>query len=186
MAYAPITKIEKFTSEKNDAQDTTDSWYQSLAIKPQTFQKFKTAFLGYFSNNNSINYLANAFTTIKQGETKAVTTYLRCFHRNLHQIQAIQTDYFIVPQILNQFIHGLCSSLLQYMYLMHPQTFQNAVTNARDFESAKLEANHAQAINLVMNGSSDLDSKLKQLSESINQKLEEYLADNCVIYQLPQ
>ncbi|KAG9285020.1 hypothetical protein G9A89_009830 [Geosiphon pyriformis] len=45
---------------------------------------------------------------------------------------------------------------------MHPQTLQDAVTNARDFESAELEASYAQAINLVMNESSELDSKLKQ------------------------
>ncbi|KAG9292603.1 hypothetical protein G9A89_006975 [Geosiphon pyriformis] len=121
-----------------------DRALQSLAIKLQPFQEFKTAFLEYFSNNNSINCLVNIFTTIKQGETKAVTTYLGHFHRNLHQIQAIQADYFTVPQILNQFIHGLC------------------ITNVKDFESAELEANHVQAVNLVMNESSELDSKLKQ------------------------
>ncbi|KAG9286938.1 hypothetical protein G9A89_001176 [Geosiphon pyriformis] len=47
---------------------------------------------------------------------------------------------------------------------MHPQTLQNAVTNARDFKSAELEANHAQVVNLVMNKLFDLDSKLKQLT----------------------
>ncbi|KAG9301149.1 hypothetical protein G9A89_012532 [Geosiphon pyriformis] len=49
---------------------------------------------------------------------------------------------------------------------MYPQTLQNAVTNVRNFESVELEANHAQAINLVMNESSDLNSKLKQLTNS--------------------
>ncbi|KAG9298956.1 hypothetical protein G9A89_020269 [Geosiphon pyriformis] len=93
-----------------------------------------------------------------QGKTEAVTTYLRHFHRNLCQIQAIQADYFTVPQILNQFIHGL-----------------HSITNTKNFELAELEANYAQAVNLVMNRSSDLDSKLKQLSDSINQKLEGYL-----------
>ncbi|KAG9301409.1 hypothetical protein G9A89_018081 [Geosiphon pyriformis] len=145
MAYTPITKIKKFTSKKDNVQDTTDSWYQSLAIKPQTFQAFKMAFLGYFSNNNSINCLANTFTTIKQKETEAVTTYLGRFHRNLCQIQTIQADYFTVPQILNQFICGLHSSLLQRIHPMHPQTLQDAVTNMKDFELAELETNHAQA-----------------------------------------
>ncbi|KAG9303573.1 hypothetical protein G9A89_018469 [Geosiphon pyriformis] len=70
-------------------QDTIDSWYQSLAAKSQTFQEFRIAFLKYFSNNNSINCLANTFITIKQREIEAVTTYLGHFHRNLHQIQAI-------------------------------------------------------------------------------------------------
>ncbi|KAG9296693.1 hypothetical protein G9A89_001325 [Geosiphon pyriformis] len=69
---------------------------------------------------------------------------------------------------------------------MHLTNFQAAVTNARDFKTAELKANHAQAINLVMNGLSELNSKLKQFSDSINQKLEGYLADNCTIYQPPQ
>ncbi|KAG9303471.1 hypothetical protein G9A89_013798 [Geosiphon pyriformis] len=89
-----------------------------------------------------------------------------------------QADYFTVPQILNQFIKGLHSSIFQHICLIHPTDFQAAITNARDFEVAKLKANHTQAINLVMNGLSELDSKLKQFSESINQKLEGYLANN--------
>ncbi|KAG9305854.1 hypothetical protein G9A89_006265 [Geosiphon pyriformis] len=215
MAYAPITKLNNFTSEEDNTQiwlndvekaivanrwnnskalqailyflkDTANLWYQSLATKPQTFNKFKTEFLRYFSNNNSINHLTNTFTTIKQGDTKAVTTYLECFHRNLHQIQTIQANYFTAPQILNQFIRGLCSSILQQVRPMHPVNLPTAITHTRDFEAAELEANHAQAVNLVMNGSSDLDSKLKQFSNTINQKLEGYLADNCAIYQPPQ
>ncbi|KAG9301037.1 hypothetical protein G9A89_015773 [Geosiphon pyriformis] len=71
-------------------------------------------------------------------------------------------DYFTVPQILNQLIRGLYSTDLQA-----------AIMNARDFK-----ANHVQAVNLVMNRSSELDSKLKQFSNSINQKLEGYLANN--------
>ncbi|KAG9291546.1 hypothetical protein G9A89_021965 [Geosiphon pyriformis] len=102
------------------------------------------------------------FDVFKQRKTKAVTTYLGCFHKNLHQIQTIQADYFTVPQILNQFIKGLCSSILQYICLLHPADLQAAVINTRDFEAAELEANHAQAVNLVMNGSSELNSKLKQ------------------------
>ncbi|KAG9287874.1 hypothetical protein G9A89_017469 [Geosiphon pyriformis] len=94
--------------------------------------------------NSCINQLANTFTTIKQGENKAVTTYLECFHRNLRQIQAIQADYFTVPQILNQFIRGLHSSILQCMYPIYLTNLQAAITNARDFEATELEANHAQ------------------------------------------
>ncbi|KAG9293372.1 hypothetical protein G9A89_007618 [Geosiphon pyriformis] len=144
MAYALIAKLEKFTSEEDNAQ----VWLNN--------------FLRYFSNNNSINRLVNTFTTIKQGENEAVTTYLGCFHRNLCQIQAINANYFTVAQILNQFIHGLRSSILQYVHPMHPVDLQAAITNARDFKATKLEANHTQAINLVINGSSELESKLKQ------------------------
>ncbi|KAG9294676.1 hypothetical protein G9A89_008155 [Geosiphon pyriformis] len=84
------------------------------------------------------------------------------------------------------FIRGLCSSILQQVRPIHPVDFLIAITHTRDFKAAKLEANHAQAVNLVMNGSSDLDSKLKQFSEFINQKLKGYLADNRPIYQPSQ
>ncbi|KAG9284540.1 hypothetical protein G9A89_014144 [Geosiphon pyriformis] len=152
MAYTPIAKLEKFTGKEDNAQvwlnnNTANLWYQSLINKPQDFNAFKIEFLKYFNNNNSINKLANTFTTIKQGENKS---------------------------ILNQFIYGLCSSILQCVCLLHPINLQAAITNAQDFEAVELEANHAQAINLVMNGLSELDSKLKQFSDSINQKLEGY------------
>ncbi|KAG9294227.1 hypothetical protein G9A89_021586 [Geosiphon pyriformis] len=178
MVYTPIAKLDNFTGKEDNAQ--------SLINKPQDFEAFKEEFLRYFSNNNSINCLVNTFTTIKQGETEAVTTYLRCFHRNLRQIQAIDANYFTVPQILNQFICGLCSSILQHVHLLHPGTLQDAVTYARDFEFTESKANYAQVINLVMNGSSELDSKLEKFSELINKRLEGYLADNHAIYQSSQ
>ncbi|KAG9301874.1 hypothetical protein G9A89_004553 [Geosiphon pyriformis] len=178
MAYAPIAKLDNFTGEEDNAQ--------SLVNKPQDFNAFKVEFLRYFSNNNSINCLVNTFTTMKQRETEAVTTYLECFHRNLRQIQAIDANYFTALQILNQFIHGLCSSILQHVHLLHPDTLQKAVIHTRDFKSAEFEANHDHTMNLVMNRSSELDSKLKQFSDSINQKLERYLADNHAIYQPSQ
>ncbi|KAG9292976.1 hypothetical protein G9A89_016338 [Geosiphon pyriformis] len=49
----------------------------------------------------------------------------------------------------DRFIHGLCSSILQYICPMHPQTFQDAVTNTQNFKSTELKANHAQAVNLL-------------------------------------
>ncbi|KAG9300968.1 hypothetical protein G9A89_005026 [Geosiphon pyriformis] len=105
MAYTPIAKLDNFTGEEDNVQiwlnniekaitangwnnaralqaipyflkNTLDAWYQSLAVKSQNFNDFKMEFVRYFSNNNSINKLANLFTTIKQGDTEAVTTYL--------------------------------------------------------------------------------------------------------------
>ncbi|KAG9295661.1 hypothetical protein G9A89_002979 [Geosiphon pyriformis] len=181
MAYAPIAKLDNFTGEEDDAQIWLNNVEKAIAANG-----WNDARAIYFSNNNNINHLVNVFTTIKQGETEAVTTYLECFHRNLCQIQAIDTNYFTAPQILNQFIHGLHNSILQHVRPLHPGILQDAVTHARDFESAESEANHAQAVNLVMNGLSELDSKLKKFSESINKRLEEYLADNHTIYQSPQ
>ncbi|KAG9300170.1 hypothetical protein G9A89_010580 [Geosiphon pyriformis] len=103
MTYVPIAKLDNFTGEEDDAQiwlndiektiaangwndaramqaisyflkDTANLWYQSLINKPQDFNAFKVEFLRYFSNNNSINRLVNAFTTIKQRETEAIQT----------------------------------------------------------------------------------------------------------------
>ncbi|KAG9289690.1 hypothetical protein G9A89_014425 [Geosiphon pyriformis] len=145
-------------------KDTADSWYQSLINKPQDFNAFKVEFLRYFSNNNSINHLVNTLTTIKQGKTEAVTTYLGHFHRNLHQIQAIDTNYFTASQILNQFIHGLYNSILQHVHSLYPSTLQDTVTRTKDFKSAESKTNYAQAVNLVMKRSSELDSKLKQFT----------------------
>ncbi|KAG9306852.1 hypothetical protein G9A89_005753 [Geosiphon pyriformis] len=104
----------------------------------------------------------------------------------LDNFTAIDTNYFTIPQILNQFIHGLRSSILQHVHPLHPSTLQDTVTHTRDFESAESEANHAQAVNLVMNRSFELDSKLEKFSESINKRLEGYLADNHAIYQPAQ
>ncbi|KAG9287843.1 hypothetical protein G9A89_017438 [Geosiphon pyriformis] len=53
---------------------------------------------------------------------------------------------------------------------MHSVDLPTTVTYARDFEAVELKANHTQA----------------QFSDSINQKLERYLADNHTIYQSPQ
>ncbi|KAG9302592.1 hypothetical protein G9A89_007296 [Geosiphon pyriformis] len=169
MAYALITKLDKFNGEEDNAQVwlndiakaiTANNWDDAKVM--QVIPYFLQDTADYFSNNNSINKLANTFTTIKQGDTEAVTIYLRCFHKNLHQIQAIQANYFITPQILNQFIRELHSNILQQVCSMHPMDLPTTVTYARDFEATKLEANHAQAVNLAINGSSELDSKLKQ------------------------
>ncbi|KAG9302466.1 hypothetical protein G9A89_006430 [Geosiphon pyriformis] len=188
ITYTPIAKLEKFTSEENDAQVWLNDVEKAIAVNGWNDARAMQA-IPYFlqnttnsCNNNSINRLANTFTIIKQRENEAVTTYLGCFYRNLHQIQAIDANYFTVAQILNQFICRLYSSILQRVCLLHSIGLQATVTNTQDFEAAKLKANYTQAINLVMNRSSELDSKLKQFSDSINQKLEEYLADNHAIY----
>ncbi|KAG9304913.1 hypothetical protein G9A89_010775 [Geosiphon pyriformis] len=169
MSFWEITKSEEEKKEESKNQKFT---YQNPIMKNMEFGIL-----------NLQTQLVNIFITIKQGENEAVTTYLECFHRNLHQIQAIDANYFTVAQILNQFICGLCSSILQRIHPMHFVDLQAAVTNARDFEAVELEANHAQTVNLVINRSSELDSKLKKFSDSINQKLEGYLADNRTIYQ---
>ncbi|KAG9295042.1 hypothetical protein G9A89_017836 [Geosiphon pyriformis] len=107
MAYTPIAKLKKFTGKKNDAQIWLNNIEKAITANGINDTKALQA-IPYFlqdtansCNNNSINQLANTFTTIKQGENEAVTTYLGCFHRNLCQIQAIQADYFTAPQILN-------------------------------------------------------------------------------------
>ncbi|KAG9286865.1 hypothetical protein G9A89_012415 [Geosiphon pyriformis] len=108
MAYTPITKLDKFNGEEDNAY----VWLNDVA-KAITANNWNDA--RYFSNNNSINKLANTFTTIKQGDTEA---------------------------ILNQFIRGLHSSILQQVRPMHLVDFPTTVTYARDFEAAELKANY--------------------------------------------
>ncbi|KAG9305978.1 hypothetical protein G9A89_009302 [Geosiphon pyriformis] len=75
---------------------------QSLLInKSVTFDVFKMEFLKYFSNHNSINCLANTLTIIKQEETEAITTYLKCFHRNF-----LSMDYTVV--FSNAYVQCTC------------------------------------------------------------------------------
>ncbi|KAG9301769.1 hypothetical protein G9A89_003316 [Geosiphon pyriformis] len=45
--------------------------------------------------------------------------------------------------------YNLHSSILQHVCPIHSADFQAVVTNARDFKAAELEANYAQAINLL-------------------------------------
>ncbi|KAG9307661.1 hypothetical protein G9A89_023226 [Geosiphon pyriformis] len=63
-----------------------------LANKPQDFNVFKIEFLRYFSNNNSINCLANTFTTIKQGNTEAITTYLKSAVTHVRNFELVELE----------------------------------------------------------------------------------------------
>ncbi|KAG9307409.1 hypothetical protein G9A89_017238 [Geosiphon pyriformis] len=73
MALTPIAKLEKFTSEEDNAQ----TWINDITKKPQNFNAFKIEFLRYFNDNNSINRLASTFTTLKQRDTEAFIRGLR-------------------------------------------------------------------------------------------------------------
>ncbi|KAG9302628.1 hypothetical protein G9A89_007332 [Geosiphon pyriformis] len=101
-------------------------------------------------------------------------------------IQAIERNYYTIVQILNQFIKGLKSSLLQSVRPHHLTNLQETVTLACDFESAEQEANHIQAVNLAINGTSDINAKITQLSEKLMKKIEGFLAKTAKTYQLLQ
>ncbi|KAG9305160.1 hypothetical protein G9A89_010668 [Geosiphon pyriformis] len=117
---------------------TADSWYQSLKTKPTSFTEFKNALLEYFSDPN-----ANEFNTIKQNTGETVTQYLARFNRIRRQIEAIEQEYYTDPQVLNQFIRGLKSSILGRVRPVYPNFLPEAVTLARALESAEKEANHS-------------------------------------------
>ncbi|KAG9289639.1 hypothetical protein G9A89_014374 [Geosiphon pyriformis] len=208
MAYWDIAKLEKFSGEKDNAYSwianaekaitanvqalpffltrTANSWYQSLAEKPTSFTKFKLAFLQYFCDLNTLIRLQNQFSIIKQKDHEAVTTYLGQFNQILHQILAIERDYYTMVQVLNQFIKELWSSILRSIRPCHLTSLQDAVTLARNFESAEQEVNHTQAVNLAINGTSDIDAKITQLSKKLTQKIEGFLDRTTGTYQPPQ
>ncbi|KAG9284432.1 hypothetical protein G9A89_023689 [Geosiphon pyriformis] len=156
---------------------TADSWYQSLETKPTSFAKFKNALLEYFSDPNAIIQLQNEFNTIKQNTSETVTQYFARFNRIRRQIEAIKQGYYTDPQVLNQFIRGLKSSILGRVRPAHPNSLPEAVTLARALESAKKEANHSQMVNMVMeeNKTETLEKRVMRLGEELSKKIESYL-----------
>ncbi|KAG9295831.1 hypothetical protein G9A89_009060 [Geosiphon pyriformis] len=129
MAYQDIAKLEKFSSEEDNAYfwitdtekaitanvqalpffltRTANSWYQSLAEKPTSFTKFKLAFLQYFCDPNTLIRLQNQFSIIKQKDHEA--------------------NYYTTVQVLNQFIKRLQSSILRSIRPCHLTSLQDAL-----------------------------------------------------------
>ncbi|KAG9288984.1 hypothetical protein G9A89_015533 [Geosiphon pyriformis] len=68
-----------------------------------------------------------------------------------------------MAQVFNQFIKRLWSSILRSVRPCHPTSLQDAITLAYNFKSVKQKANHTQAINLAINGTSDINAKIIQL-----------------------
>ncbi|KAG9288412.1 hypothetical protein G9A89_015618 [Geosiphon pyriformis] len=131
-------------------EEPHDAKLEFLETKPTSFAKFKNALLEYFSDPNAIIQLQNEFNIIKQNTSKTVTQYLARFNRIRHQIEAIEQGYYTDPQVLNQFIRGLKSSILGKVCPAHSNSLPETVTLARALESAKKEANHSQMVNMVM------------------------------------
>ncbi|KAG9304741.1 hypothetical protein G9A89_003915 [Geosiphon pyriformis] len=158
-------------------QRTADSWYQSLETKPTSFAEFKNALLEYFSDPNAVIQLQNEFNTIKQNTSETVTQYLARFNRIRRQIEAIEQGYYTDPQVLNQFIRGLKSSILGRVRPAHPNSLPEAVMLTSALESAEKEANHSQMINIVMeeNKTETLEKRVMRLREELSKKIESYL-----------
>ncbi|KAG9301044.1 hypothetical protein G9A89_015780 [Geosiphon pyriformis] len=169
MAYTPIAKLDNFTGKEDDAQAiTANGWNNARAMQAfptfskilpiHNFNAFKAEFLRYFSNNNSINHLVNE--KLKQSPLTwdaSIKTYAK--FKQLTPTISQHHRYLISLSVV-------CTAASCNMYVCCIQS----------------EANHTQAVNLVMNRLSELDSKLEKFSESINKRLEEYLADNHAIY----
>ncbi|KAG9305315.1 hypothetical protein G9A89_007810 [Geosiphon pyriformis] len=119
----------------------------------------------------------NKFNTIKQNTGKTVTQYLAQFNRICHQIEAIEQEYYTDPQVLNQFIRELKSSILGRVRPAHLNSLPEAITLARALESAKKEANHSQMVNMVMeeNKTETLEKRVTRLGEELSKKIGSYL-----------
>ncbi|KAG9292627.1 hypothetical protein G9A89_006999 [Geosiphon pyriformis] len=156
---------------------TANLWYQSLKTKPTSFVKFKNALLEYFSNPN-------------QGTGKTVTQYLARFNQICCQIKVIEQKYYTNPQVLNQFIRGLKSSILGRVCSAHPNFLPEAIMLAKALESAEKEANHSQIVNMVMeeNKTKTLEKRVMQLGKELSKKIESYLIPDLRknTYQPPQ
>ncbi|KAG9293910.1 hypothetical protein G9A89_019248 [Geosiphon pyriformis] len=141
---------------------TADLWYQSLETKPTSFTEFKNAFLELFSNPNTIIQLQNEFNTIKQNTSET--------------IEVIKQGYYTDPQILNQFIRGLKSSILGRVCPAHPNSLPEAITLVRALESTEKEANHSQIVNIVIeeNKTETLEKRVTQFGKKLSKKIESY------------
>ncbi|KAG9290851.1 hypothetical protein G9A89_011000 [Geosiphon pyriformis] len=157
MAYTPIAKLDNFTGKEDDTQVCLNDIEKAITANGWNDARAMQAIL-YFLKDTANSWYQSLINKPQDFDAFKVK-FLRYFSNN----NTIDANYFTVPQILNQFICGLRSSILQHVCLLHSGTLQDAVTCARDFESTGSEINHAQAINLVMNRSSELDSKLENL-----------------------
>ncbi|KAG9297032.1 hypothetical protein G9A89_008618 [Geosiphon pyriformis] len=128
-----------------------------------SFAQFKNTLLEYFSDPNAVIQLQNEFNTIKQGTGKT--------------IEAIEQGYYMDPQVLNQFIRGLKSSILGRVHSVHPNSLPEAITLTKALESAKKEANYSQMVNIIIekNKTETLKKRVMQLGEELSKKIESYL-----------
>ncbi|KAG9305085.1 hypothetical protein G9A89_007725 [Geosiphon pyriformis] len=162
MTYAPIAKLNKFTGKENDAQVWLNNIEKAITANGWNDTRAMQPTLSLQLNKEKWKQLPHIWDASIEICDKSKQLML-----NISQYYKFSINSSVA-----------CAVASCNMY--------DTITHARDFESAKLEANHVHAVNLVMNGSSELDSKLKQFSDLINQKLKGYLADNHIIYQPPQ
>ncbi|KAG9307521.1 hypothetical protein G9A89_003844 [Geosiphon pyriformis] len=78
--------------------------------------------------------------------------------------------------VLNQFIRGLKSSILERICPVHPNSLSEAITLTRALELAEKEANHSQMVNIVMeeNKTKTLEKRIMQLGKELSKKIESY------------
>ncbi|KAG9289247.1 hypothetical protein G9A89_002590, partial [Geosiphon pyriformis] len=157
IAYWDIAKLEKFSGEEDNTYSwivdtekaiTANGWNDDHTIQALPFFLIGTANSWY----QSLAEKSTSFTEFK-------LAFLQYF--------SIERDYYTVAQVFNQFIKGLWSGILRFIRSRHLTSLQDTVTLIRDFESTKQEANHTQAINLAINGTSDINTKITQLKKII-------------------
>ncbi|KAG9290836.1 hypothetical protein G9A89_010985 [Geosiphon pyriformis] len=170
------SESEKETSEKTITRPVTGTSSQSRNQETRDQEK-EPDIREYFSDPNAVIQLQNEFNTIKQNTGETVTQYFARFNRIRRQIEAIEQGYYTDPQVLNQFIRGLKSSILGRVRPAHPYSLPEAITLARALESAEKEANHSQMVNMVMeeNKTETLKKRVMRLGEELSKKIESYL-----------
>ncbi|KAG9305981.1 hypothetical protein G9A89_009305 [Geosiphon pyriformis] len=137
---------------------------KQLALASREHSNMQTLFpLIITSNTPPINWIM-AYRDI---------TKLEKFSDDDHTIQAL---LFFLTRTANLWYQNLAEkpisftefklTFLQYFYsynLCHPANLQEAVTFTRDFKSTEQEVNHTQAVNLAINRTFDIDTKITQL-----------------------
>ncbi|KAG9295056.1 hypothetical protein G9A89_017850 [Geosiphon pyriformis] len=193
-----IARLTDFSEEEKETDVHTwlreaqkaiqaNNWNDQKAIQTLPFFLKSTA---NSCDPNAVIQLQNEFNTIKQNTDETVTQYLARFNRIHRQIEVIEQGYYTDPQVLNQFIRGLKSSILGRVRSAHPNFLPEAVTLTRALESAKKEANYSQMVNMVMeeNKTETLEKRVTRLGKELSKKIESYLISDLRknTYQPPQ
>ncbi|KAG9290038.1 hypothetical protein G9A89_010344 [Geosiphon pyriformis] len=152
MATPYIARLTDFSGEEKETD--ANNWNNQRAIQTLLFFLKGTADSWY----QSLKTKPTSFTEFKN-------------------IEAIEQGYYTDPQVLNQFIRGLKSSILGRVCPAHPNSLPEAITLTRALELAEKKANHNQMVNMVMekNKTETLEKRVTQLGEELSKKIESYL-----------
>ncbi|KAG9301291.1 hypothetical protein G9A89_012674 [Geosiphon pyriformis] len=173
------SESEKETSKKTITKPVTGTSSQSRNQKTRDQEEEPDIREATFRNaqGNIISPPLRPINPPAENGNKITTPYIARLTDFLGEeeetdIEAIEQGYYTDPQVLNQFIRGLKSSILGRVRSAHPNSLPEAVTLTRALESAEKEANHSQMVNMIIeeNKTETLEKRVMRLGEELSKK----------------